>query len=162
MRTSTIIGFIALALTLGACAGTEADPTAGALPVTDATEFERLLADSESPMVVNLWASWCIPCRSEAPLLRDAEARFGDDVRFIGVAVRDEQDGARAFIGEFGLAGFEHYFDRSGAVPAALGARGVPLTFFFKPGGERSHLHTGVLDEGTLAVWLDEIRRGGG
>lgn len=123
--------------------------------------MEALLLASERPMVVNVWASWCAPCRSEAPLLRTAAGRWDDEVEFLGIDVRDDQAGARAFIAEFGLDGFEHRFDAPGAVPAALGGSGVPLTFFFRPGGELAHLHRGVIDERTLALWIDELLAGG-
>jgi cytochrome c biogenesis protein CcmG/thiol:disulfide interchange protein DsbE len=108
-------------------------------------------------VVLNVWASWCGPCRSEAPLLRAAVAEHGDDVTFLGIDVRDSQDGARAFIAEFGLDDFTHLFDAAGAVPDALGGFGVPLTFFFRPGGELSLLHNGVIDERTLALQIDEL-----
>ncbi len=110
--------------------------------------------------MVNVWASWCIPCRSEAPLLRSANNEFGDEVRLIGIDTRDQMTGARAFIAEFDLGGFEHFFDSFGDVPGSLGGRGVPLTFFFRAGGELSHLHSGVIDERTLALHLDELVRG--
>ncbi len=109
--------------------------------------------------MVNIWASWCIPCRSEAPLLRTAHRRFGEEIRFVGVAVRDRQTDSRAFLDEFDLTGFEHFSDPPGDVSATLGGRGVPLTFFFHPGGDLSHLHSGVIDERTLALHIDELVR---
>lgn len=129
------------------------------LPATDAAAMTALLAASDRPVVLNVWASWCIPCRSEAPLLRQAQAESGDRVRFVGVSVRDEQDAARAFVAEFGLTNLEHYFDASGSVPADLGAVGVPHTFFFAPGGDLVFHHAGVIDEGALALQIDELLR---
>jgi cytochrome c biogenesis protein CcmG/thiol:disulfide interchange protein DsbE len=129
------------------------------LPSITPAEVQELLAESEVPVVLNVWASWCTPCRSEAPLLRRAHAERGDAVRFVGVDVRDDQEGARAFIAEFGLDGFDHFFDETGAVPADLAAYGVPLTFFFAPGGELIELHSGVIDERTLALQIDELLR---
>jgi len=148
----------ALTLILGAC-GNSAAPIGdvGPLEPTDAVAVEQLLAASDQPVVMNVWASWCGPCRSEAPLLREANAQFGDSVRFIGIDVRDRQNSARAFIAEFGLDGFTHLFDESGSVPATFGGFGVPLTFFFVPGGELSYLHSGVIDERTLALQIDEL-----
>jgi cytochrome c biogenesis protein CcmG/thiol:disulfide interchange protein DsbE len=129
------------------------------LPETTADALEELLAASDRPLVLNVWASWCIPCRSEAPLLRIAHEAFGEDVRFIGLNVRDDQDEARAFLNEFDLAGFDHYFDPSGAAQGSLGSGGVPLTLFYAPGGTLVELHFGVIDERTLALNIDEIVR---
>ncbi len=154
---------LAAVMVVGACTGATVDPAGiDPLPPTDAAAVRSLLADSEQPVVLNVWASWCTPCRSEAPLLRQAHQQFGDRVRFVGIDVRDSQDGARSFIAEFGLDGYEHFFDRPGAVPAALGGFGVPLTFFYAPGGSLVRLHSGVIDERTLALQIDELIRGGG
>ncbi|MCB2223656.1 MAG: TlpA family protein disulfide reductase [Actinobacteria bacterium] len=152
-----------LALVLAACGGPDVDVSdVPELPPTTPAELEALVSASEVPVVVNVWASWCGPCRSEAPLFREAAAQAGGDVRFVGIDVRDDQDGARAFIAEFGLTSFEHYFDRTGAVPASLGATGVPLTFFFSPGGGLASTHIGVIDERTLALRIDDLLAGTG
>ena len=110
-------------------------------------------------MVLNVWASWCIPCRSEAPILKRAAEEFGDQVRFVGVNVRDSQSDARSFIAEFYRgARIDHLFDRPGVVPGSIGGGfGVPLTFFFEPGGSLVELHFGVIDERTLALQIDEL-----
>jgi thiol-disulfide isomerase/thioredoxin len=157
---------ITFVLIVAGCAGTTIDVTDIAeLPPTTPAAVETLLASSEQPVVLNVWASWCIPCRSEAPLLDRATAEFADRVRFVGVNVRDSQSDARGFIAEFfSDAPIEHLFDRNGDVPPALGGSGaVPLTFFYAPGGELVKLHSGVLDERTLALEIDEIlARAGG
>lgn len=93
--------------------------------------------------------------------MRNAHSEFGEEVRFVGIDHRDQMGGAREFLAEFDLARFEHYFDPQGSVAGSLGGRGVPLTFFFRPGGELSYLHNGVLDERTLALHLDELVRSG-
>jgi cytochrome c biogenesis protein CcmG/thiol:disulfide interchange protein DsbE len=128
-----------------------------ALPAVTGAALLSELADSARPVVVNVWASWCAPCRSEAPLLRSAAAEWSPRVGFVGIAVRDDQDGARSFIAEYGLAAIDHRFDPAGDVPATLGGVGVPLTYFFRAGGELAHLHRGVIDERTLALWLAVI-----
>ncbi len=147
-----------LALLLAACSQ-GGQPAAGDLAELDPDGMRALLAASDRPVIVNVWGSWCVPCRSEAPLLRAAHADAGDEIRFVGVAVRDSQGPAREFLDEFGLGGFEHYFDRDARVPADLGGRGVPLTFFFAPGGELLDLHSGIIDEQALALGIDELRR---
>lgn len=146
-----------IGLALGGCADA-AEPAGGELPPTDADRFESLLAESESPMVVNLWASWCIPCRSEAPLFTEAHRRLGSDVRFIGVATEDNQVDAEAFVAEFSMT-FENYFDRNGEVKGWIRSLGLPTTFFVAPGGEVVSTHFGIIDERRLALEIDELLR---
>lgn len=157
MRSTVII----LGLVLAACSPTatiDADPP---LPTTIA-EIKAMLEESTVPVVVNVWASWCIPCRSEAPLLLRASHRYDGEVRMIGLNVRDTPGGAAAFISEFFPdAPIENLADSAGFIPVELGAsRGVPLTFFYRPGGELSFLKHGVIDERTLALQIDELVNG--
>ena len=150
-----------LATAVVACAGSTDPATVAPLPEASPGQIRALLSDSEMPVVLNVWGSWCIPCRSEAPLLHEASTRFAGRVRFVGIDVRDSQDGAAGFIAEFGLE-FENYFDPSSQIPADLGGFGVPLTFFFRPGGELVARHDGVIDERTLALQIDELVAGAG
>ncbi len=152
---------ILIALTAAGCSSGGDVGDVSPLPETTADALQELLVSSEQPVVLNVWASWCIPCRSEAPLLRAAHESFGDEVTFIGLDVRDDQESARAFLNEFDLDGFEHFFDPSGAVQGSLGRGGVPLTMFYAPGGELVERHFGVIDERALALNIDEILRRG-
>lgn len=146
---------LALALVVAACANSAGrDP--GDLPVTDADHFAAVLNDLDRPAVVNVWASWCVPCRSEAPLLRAAHQEYGDRVAFIGIDVQDDQASARDFISEFGLE-FPHYFDRTRSVPASLGGIGVPITYFVDASGQVVDIHTGIIDEAGLVLGIDEL-----
>lgn len=155
-RTVVILGLVLTACSSGAVVDT--DPP----PPTTIDEVEAILKESNVPVVLNVWASWCVPCRSEAPLLLRASERFEGEVRMIGLNVRDTPGGAAAFIDEFFPdAPIEHLADPSGFIPVELGAsRGVPLTLFFRPGGELSFLKHGVIDERTLALQIDELVNG--
>lgn len=158
MRRLTLA--IALAVSLAACSGSNVDISAiPELPAIDTAELQTLLANSEMPVIVNVWASWCVPCRSEAPLLAKAAEANTSVIQFVGLNVRDDQTGARGFIAEFfPAAPIEHVFDSDGDVPLDLGgSRAVPLTFFYAAGGELVTLHSGVIDERTLALQIDEI-----
>lgn len=126
------------------------------LPTVTAASFSVRLSQLERPAVVNVWASWCLPCRSEAPLLDQAYSRYGDRVEFIGIDVQDNQADAKKFLDEFGLP-FDHFFDRNREIPNAYGGIGTPITFFFAPGGELVHTHNGVIDDRTLALGIDEL-----
>ncbi len=75
---------------------------------------------------------------------------------FVGIDIEDTQDAARAFIAEFDLE-FTNYFDREGRIRSVLGGVGVPITYFFAPGGDLVYTHSGVIDERTLSLQIDEI-----
>lgn len=142
---------------LAGCSGVSPRPVGSAdLPDIDGPGIRALLADVDRPSVINVWASWCLPCRSEAPLLAAAADEFAGEVVFIGIDVQDDRASAREFISEFGLA-FDHYFDPVRAVPAELGGFGTPITYFAEAGGNIIHTHSGILDEQTLALMLDEL-----
>jgi cytochrome c biogenesis protein CcmG/thiol:disulfide interchange protein DsbE len=126
------------------------------LPATTGQELDVALKASGKPSVVNIWASWCNPCRSEASLLTAAHAEFGEQVDFIGVDVQDTQADAKDFIASFGLD-FTHYFDRDRSVPEFYGGFGTPITFFFDRTGALVDTHLGVIDEQALALGIDEI-----
>jgi cytochrome c biogenesis protein CcmG, thiol:disulfide interchange protein DsbE len=146
-------------IVLVACSSDATETTVVPIPETDPATFQQLLAELDRPAVVNVWASWCLPCRDEAPLLQAAHEQYGDQIEFIGLDIEDAQPAGRAFIREFGLT-FAHYFDFEGAVPAALGGIGVPRTYFFAPGGELVTLHNGVIDEETLAIHIEQLLDG--
>ncbi len=149
---------VAIALLVAACgnAGGADITDVPELPETNAAGFEAHLAALDTPAVVNVWASWCLPCRSEAPLLNQANQEFGDRITFIGVDVADNQTDARQFLAEFGLD-FDHFFDPNRSIPAFYGGFGTPITFFFGPGGELVRTHNGVIDERALALNIDEL-----
>jgi cytochrome c biogenesis protein CcmG/thiol:disulfide interchange protein DsbE len=150
---------LALAVVGTGCSSTPPATDIAAPEAVTSEGFQDVLRDSEEPIVLNVWASWCIPCRSEAPLLSRAAGTFDGEVRFVGLDVRDTPSGATAFIAEFYAdAPIEHYADPGGHIPIDLGGnRGVPLTFFYAPGGELVHVHPGIIDERTLALQIDEL-----
>lgn len=145
------------ALVVTACSTPSTSTQEGVeLPDIDGAGIRAILADLDRPAVVNVWASWCLPCRSEAPLLAQAHREMGDRVAFIGIDVEDQRESAREFISEFGLD-FDHYFDPDRSVPAELGGFGVPITYFVRPGGDIFEIHSGIVDHQTLALMLDEL-----
>jgi cytochrome c biogenesis protein CcmG, thiol:disulfide interchange protein DsbE len=79
------------------------------------------------PTVINLWASWCPPCRHELPLLQRAHAATGGRVQFLGVDVRDSRTTATEFLAAQGVS-YAQVYDDQGVFPRALGFAGVPDT----------------------------------
>jgi cytochrome c biogenesis protein CcmG, thiol:disulfide interchange protein DsbE len=147
---------IVLALLLAACAETPSNPPAIQIPAFDLEEFKAALTATGRPTVVNVWASWCIPCRSETPLLVEAHHVFADRVDFIGIDVEDDQASAAAFLAEFDVP-YDTLFDPDATIRTAFGGRGVPITYFVAPDGTVVKTHVGVIDEQQLALQIDEL-----
>src|SRR5438552_1774978 len=77
--------------------------TANALPSVDGSQMRRLLSRLRgTPVVLNVWGSWCGPCRLEGPHLATAARRYGRRVQFLGLDVKDSLGPARAFIRQMG------------------------------------------------------------
>jgi thiol-disulfide isomerase/thioredoxin len=155
-----IFAGILIVLIASACSAAPTGPLPDAPVPTTHDALSESIASGGVPAAVNVWASWCLPCRSEAPLIA-AASRAHPDVRFIGLNVRDNDPDARAFIAEFlSDADMEHLSDRQGRIPIDLGGtNGVPLTFFYASDGTIVEVHFGAIDEPTMARFLDEIDR---
>ncbi len=130
-------------------------PSGQLTPVTG-EEFEGILVGRRGrPVVVNIWASWCAPCRAEMPLLARA-ARAHADVAVLGVAARDDPDAARQFLDEVGVD-YPSVFDASGDILELLGVRGFPTTYFFAADGTLVRTILGGVTEPQLAAELEEL-----
>jgi cytochrome c biogenesis protein CcmG/thiol:disulfide interchange protein DsbE len=87
------------------------------------------------PVVLNFWASWCAPCREEAPLLEEKWREYEDQgVRFIGVVIRDTPESALRFAERFDLT-YPMVFDPDRVLARKLGLIGLPQTFFIDSEG---------------------------
>jgi thiol-disulfide isomerase/thioredoxin len=117
---------------------------------------KRIEALRGYPIVVNVWASWCGPCREEAPLLAAAHRSLGDRVRFVGVDVLDERDSARAFMHRYGWS-YPSVSDPTGAIRDGLGLLGQPVTLFYDADGELLDTWTGPLSQQALDTDLHAI-----
>lgn len=83
-----------------------------------------------SVVVLNFWASWCIPCQEEAPILEAAWNKYRDEgVRFLGVNIQDTEDNAKLFVKRFGLT-FPMVRDPEQVLAKELDVYGLPQTFF--------------------------------
>ncbi len=100
--------------------------TVGGLP------FER--PAQGKPMVINVWASWCIPCKEEAPAFAEAAAMYWDEIAFVGIATKDTKAAARQFQATYGI-GFQSASDPTGELANQLRAPALPTTFFVDANG---------------------------
>ncbi|HEV2770352.1 MAG TPA: TlpA disulfide reductase family protein [Solirubrobacteraceae bacterium] len=116
----------------------------GGLVDATADDVEARLQELRgTPVVLNKWASWCGPCRTEAPFFQQAVARYGDRVAFVGVNSGDDRDSARAFLRDLPVA-YPSFFDPDEEIAEAVGApRGYPITVFLTARGER-FVHQGA------------------
>ncbi len=82
------------------------------------------------PVVINFWASWCIPCREEAPLLENAWKAYKEQgVMFLGVNIKDAQSDAQRFVDDFGIT-YPQVRDLDQTLTREFGVKGLPETFF--------------------------------
>jgi thiol-disulfide isomerase/thioredoxin len=123
---------------------------------TTSAKFDQMLRAGKLPTVVNVWASWCVPCRAEAPLFREAAKRYAGRVRFVGVDTQDDRTAALKFMREKGLS-YASAFDPKGRLAQHLLAVGVPTTNFYAPGGRRDFAVNGEIKKPELDSKLDQI-----
>jgi len=131
MRRRLAVTGAALALLAAACgSGGESEPVSATVPETlEWITPEELTGklSTGGAAVVNFWASWCGPCRAEAPVLRRAHEEYGGQVQFIRVAVDDTPSDACAFLESHGIA-FANYLSDGNQMLATYEALGIQFT----------------------------------
>jgi cytochrome c biogenesis protein CcmG/thiol:disulfide interchange protein DsbE len=155
-----LVGVVALValltVSVGRPAGAVDTPIVGGpapaidLPTLDGGRLS--LADLRgSPVVLNFWASWCIPCREEAPLLTAAAADYrARGLRVVGVVYQDSAESARDFMGRYGQT-YPGLLDPDGRTAIDYGVFGIPETFFIDASGIVRSRQVG-------AVTVDDLR----
>jgi thiol-disulfide isomerase/thioredoxin len=153
-------------LTLAACAEQPSGPPAGdgsllprdrlALPEYDLAQFEALLAELRgTPVLVNVWGSWCPPCAAEAPHLAEAARRYRGKVQFLGVDILDNRQAARDFI--LGVDWqYPSIFDPEAEIRDGLGYVGQPITLIYDAEGNLVFEHNGTV---TVDLLEEEFRK---
>ncbi|MBA3430536.1 MAG: TlpA family protein disulfide reductase [Actinobacteria bacterium] len=126
------------------------------LTLFDGTNFSlsRHLAGDGRPVVMNFWASWCVPCREEMPTF-DRVSQRRPDVLVLGVAVRDTEDEARAFAAEVGV-GYPLGIDADGDILNLYPILGLPTTWFITADGRIASIRAGLLDQEELERLIDQ------
>jgi cytochrome c biogenesis protein CcmG/thiol:disulfide interchange protein DsbE len=127
------------------------------VPLFDGGQFD-LAATRGKPVLVNFWASWCIPCEEEAATLEKLSREYKDRVVFIGVNVQDTDPLARGFLKKFGVT-YPNGRDVSGSISVEYGMSGVPESYFVDRSGQLVRKWQGPLDEARLRQFLDDLLR---
>lgn len=112
------------------------------------------LGDVSGPAIINLWASWCGPCRNELPVLQQYADRHAAHVHVLGVVTEDTRARAAWFADEAGID-FPGLYDPDGELRVSAGVAGLPATLFVVDGQVR-YRHLGELDEPSLARYAAE------
>ncbi len=150
-------GPVQTASTLSACPEQTGEPARGAA-LMPALAFDcpgggtlDLSRAPGVPTVINLWGSWCAPCREELPMFQELANRAGEQVHVIGVISKDGVPQAESFASDAGVV-FPSAFDGEGKLMAELGINVLPYTYFIDAHGALVHTQVGPVAS------VDELR----
>jgi len=146
-------------------AETTGDPESELAPdftVYDAEGNAHKLSDFRGkPVVLNFWASWCGPCKSEMPDFDDAYKKYGEDIHFVMVNLTDGSqetvESASTFISQSGYS-FPVYYDTDMDAAATYGVNSVPITFFIDSSGAIVAYGSGALTAENLEQGIGMIQ----
>ncbi len=128
------------------------------IPTFDGGTFS-LAKQRGQVVVVNFWASWCIPCRDEAPTLERTWRKYKDrGVVLVGVDYVDSEREAQACLKEFNIT-YPNGPDLGTDISRRFHMQGVPETYFVGKDGQLYGNHIGPIDDATLSYKIDELLR---
>jgi len=129
-----------------------------ALPTVEEGEIVRLEALRGKVVVINFWATWCVPCFQEHQALMEGSQRLAD-AAFLGVIYQDEVARVKQFSAERGAA-YPSLMDEDGKTAIAYGVYGVPETFLISPDGVIVDKYVGPLTPRELVARVERAGRG--
>jgi thiol-disulfide isomerase/thioredoxin len=158
-RRWSVAAVLAMATLLGACGGGSSTTTKlSALPVAtvDGVAAGTLADHIERFTVVNVWATWCAPCKREMPAFEEVHRRRGDSVAFIGVNTGDGSTAAAKFVASLGIT-YTQFLDEPGDALTAFGLSGLPATVLVGADGNVITAHVGELSGADLDRLIDKL-----
>ena len=139
---------------------TERPPTPApdfSVPLLSGGQFDFAAPDS-TPIVINLWATWCPPCRRELPMLADVAASR-DDVRFLFAAQGEAEGVVHAYLQSAGISSAHVGLDQASALARHYGTIGLPVTLFLDGSGLLAHVHVGEISRALLVREIATLLR---
>lgn len=138
--------------------------TAPDFPVLDADGNTVRLSDMfGKPVVINFWATWCPPCRSELPAFDKLYRQYGNEVSFMMIDLtdgyRETVEGVKRFISENGYT-FPVYYDTEGSATEAYNVSSIPFTVAVGRNGNIVGTHLGAMSEAALRSYINAILGG--
>ena len=116
-----------------------------------------LAAVKGRPFIINFWASWCIPCRDEAPILKKLSQEYAPKgVVFLGIAYQDRQEDSLAFLQRYGIK-YANGPDITGEISIDYGTTGIPETWFINSEGKVVRKYIRPLTEPVLKEFLEGL-----
>jgi cytochrome c biogenesis protein CcmG/thiol:disulfide interchange protein DsbE len=104
--------------------------------------LKRVDALRGHPIVINVWAAWCGPCRVELPVVQRASLNWGKRVAFLGVDLKDNRGEAQRLLRDIPLT-YPSYEDPDGKVYNGYKLLGTPTTIYYNAAGKQTYIHTG-------------------
>ena len=126
------------------------------LPRLNGEGTVSLAAFRGKPVVVNFFASWCVPCRAEMPAFQAVSTQLKDKVVFLGVNHNDDRKGGLQLMADTGVQ-YPTGYDPDGHVAAAYGLLGMPSTLFISPDGRLLETHAGQLTREKLEESINRL-----
>lgn len=128
---------------------------------TDGNEV-KLSSKYGKPIVMNFWATWCHPCKSELPAFEEMYNKYKDDVHFMMINVTDGESQTRQMVDEFvsdnGYT-FPVYYDETLTASTIYGASSIPLTVFVYPDGTIYGGRPGAMQKAELEYYINDVLR---
>ena len=161
LRRRIIAGALALTVITASACGTGGDASRLPdldLPTVDATASIDL-GELTGPAVINLWATYCAPCRREIPDFETVHREVAGSVRFIGVNIGDTPEQIDAYLSGLDdpAVTYEQLVDLMADLPDALGTITLPVTVFVDDAGTITEVHDGPLEADDLRQRLSTV-----
>ena len=152
---SLVLVFAAISSLLAACSSTSETVKLPRVTLTDLTTGDKVDWPADRPLVINLWATWCAPCRKEMPAFQAVHEKLGDQVTIAGVSDDPDLDGARKAAKAAGVD-YPLLVDIDSRLMVDLGIAGLPATVFVDENGTVLGKRLGAMTEAELRQEIEK------